>query len=83
MFPSPAGRGQGEGGLYYPITPKWPSTQTSGVFGFYVRGEQKPQSDLDVWVEFDKHPSRSYRSLRLSSTSVASSRSRWTYRSRL
>ncbi|MFZ2499188.1 nucleotidyltransferase family protein [Methanosarcina sp.] len=27
-----------------------------GVFGSYVRGEQKPGSDLDVLVEFSKTP---------------------------
>jgi len=26
------------------------------VFGSYVRGEQKPNSDLDILVEFDKTP---------------------------
>jgi uncharacterized protein len=27
-----------------------------GVFGSYIRGEQKPESDLDVLVEFSKTP---------------------------
>jgi len=27
-----------------------------GVFGSYVRGEQKPGSDLDLLVEFDRVP---------------------------
>jgi len=27
-----------------------------GIFGSYVRGEQKPGSDLDVLVEFSKTP---------------------------
>lgn len=27
-----------------------------GVFGSYVRGEQTPESDLDVLVEFDQRP---------------------------
>ncbi|MPM26692.1 hypothetical protein SDC9_73196 [bioreactor metagenome] len=27
-----------------------------GVFGSYVRGEQKPESDLDVLVEFSRTP---------------------------
>ena len=27
-----------------------------GVFGSYIRGEQKPGSDLDVLVEFSKTP---------------------------
>jgi len=27
-----------------------------GVFGSYVRGEEKPESDLDVLVEFSKTP---------------------------
>jgi predicted nucleotidyltransferase len=27
-----------------------------GIFGSYVRGEQKPESDLDVLVEFSKTP---------------------------
>jgi predicted nucleotidyltransferase len=29
---------------------------TLGVFGSYVRGEQRPQSDLDLLVEFDARP---------------------------
>ena len=28
-----------------------------GVFGSYVRGEQRPHSDLDILVEFDRVPS--------------------------
>lgn len=28
-----------------------------GVFGSYVRGEQRPDSDLDVLVDFDEVPS--------------------------
>jgi predicted nucleotidyltransferase len=27
-----------------------------GVFGSYVRGEQKPESDLDILVEFSRTP---------------------------
>jgi uncharacterized protein len=27
-----------------------------GVFGSYVRGEQRPRSDLDLLVEFDERP---------------------------
>jgi predicted nucleotidyltransferase len=27
-----------------------------GVFGSYIRGEQKPESDLDVLVEFSRTP---------------------------
>jgi predicted nucleotidyltransferase len=30
--------------------------RTLGVFGSYVRGEQKPRSDLDLLVEFDQAP---------------------------
>jgi uncharacterized protein len=30
--------------------------RTLGVFGSYVRGEQRPQSDLDLLVEFDACP---------------------------
>jgi predicted nucleotidyltransferase len=30
--------------------------RTLGVFGSYVRGEQRPQSDLDLLVEFDGRP---------------------------
>ncbi len=30
--------------------------RTLGVFGSYVRGEEKPTSDLDVLVEFDDRP---------------------------
>ncbi len=30
--------------------------RTLGVFGSYVRGEQKPRSDLDLLVEFDQPP---------------------------
>ncbi|MBI3913583.1 MAG: nucleotidyltransferase domain-containing protein [Chloroflexi bacterium] len=29
-----------------------------GVFGSYVRGEQKKRSDLDVLVEFDRAPAK-------------------------
>ncbi len=27
-----------------------------GIFGSYVRGEQKPESDLDILVEFEETP---------------------------
>lgn len=27
-----------------------------GIFGSYIRGEQKPESDLDVLVEFSRTP---------------------------
>ena len=30
--------------------------RTLGVFGSYVRGEQRPRSDLDPLVEFDERP---------------------------
>ena len=30
--------------------------RTLWVFGSYVRGEEKPNSDLDVLVEFDERP---------------------------
>ena len=30
--------------------------RTLGVFGSYARGEQKPRSDLDLLVEFDRIP---------------------------
>lgn len=33
------------------------SVKSLGVFGSYVRGEQKKQSDLDVLVEFEQAPS--------------------------
>lgn len=29
---------------------------TLGVFGSYVRGEQRPRSDVDLLVEFDRVP---------------------------
>ena len=32
------------------------SVKSLGVFGSYVRGEQKKRSDLDVLVEFDQSP---------------------------
>ena len=32
------------------------SVTSLGVFGSYVRGEQKKRSDLDVLVEFDQAP---------------------------
>ena len=28
-----------------------------GIFGSYVRGEQNPQSDLDVLIDFEEYPS--------------------------
>lgn len=28
-----------------------------GVFGSYVRGDQKPQSDIDILVDFEEYPS--------------------------
>ena len=28
-----------------------------GLFGSYVRGEQKPQSDLDILIDFEEYPS--------------------------
>jgi uncharacterized protein len=28
-----------------------------GIFGSYVRGEQEPESDLDILVEFEEAPS--------------------------
>lgn len=28
-----------------------------GIFGSYVRGEQEPESDLDILVEFEEDPS--------------------------
>jgi hypothetical protein len=28
-----------------------------GVFGSCVRGEQKPESDIDIYVEYEKTPS--------------------------
>jgi len=28
-----------------------------GIFGSYVRGEQKPQSDVDVLIDFEEYPS--------------------------
>jgi len=28
-----------------------------GIFGSYVRGEQEPESDLDILVEFEETPS--------------------------
>ncbi len=33
------------------------SVKSLGVFGSYVRGEQKRRSDLDILVEFEKAPS--------------------------
>ncbi len=33
------------------------SVQSLGVFGSYVRGEQKKRSDLDLLVEFEHAPS--------------------------
>ncbi len=33
------------------------SVKSLGVFGSYVRGEQKKRSDLDVLVEFEQAPS--------------------------
>ncbi len=32
------------------------SVKSLGVFGSYVRGEQKQRSDLDILVEFDQTP---------------------------
>jgi predicted nucleotidyltransferase len=28
-----------------------------GIFGSYVRGEQQPNSDLDILIDFDEYPS--------------------------
>jgi len=28
-----------------------------GIFGSYVRGEQQPDSDLDILIDFDEYPS--------------------------
>jgi hypothetical protein len=28
-----------------------------GLFGSYVRGQQAPQSDLDILIDFDEYPS--------------------------
>jgi uncharacterized protein len=28
-----------------------------GIFGSYVRGEQNPQSDLDILIDFEEYPS--------------------------
>ena len=28
-----------------------------GVFGSYVRGDQNPQSDIDILVDFEEYPS--------------------------
>ena len=28
-----------------------------GIFGSYVRGEQKPQSDIDILIDFEEYPS--------------------------
>ena len=28
-----------------------------GLFGSYVRGEQQPQSDLDILIDFEEYPS--------------------------
>ncbi len=33
------------------------SVKSLGVFGSYVRGEQKRRSDLDILVEFERAPS--------------------------
>jgi predicted nucleotidyltransferase len=33
--------------------------QSIGIFGSYVRGDQRPESDLDILVEFDKPTSPS------------------------
>lgn len=32
------------------------SVKSLGIFGSYVRGEQKKRSDLDVLIEFDQAP---------------------------
>ncbi|VVB84248.1 Nucleotidyltransferase domain protein [uncultured archaeon] len=37
-----------------PVLEKEYKVKTLGVFGSYVRGEQKKSSDLDVLVEFSK-----------------------------
>ena len=28
-----------------------------GIFGSYVRGEQQPQNDLDILIDFEEYPS--------------------------
>lgn len=28
-----------------------------GLFGSYVRGQQQPESDLDILIDFDEYPS--------------------------
>ena len=51
--------------------------RTLGVFGSYVRGEQRPRSDLDLLVEFDAAPLTHPGSSTLSSTLSDSSEYRW------
>lgn len=40
-----------------PVLARRYGVQSLGVFGSYVRGEEKPDSDLDVLVEFVAPPS--------------------------
>ena len=40
-----------------PVSKERFKVETIGIFGSYVRGEQKRKSDLDVLVEFSETPS--------------------------
>jgi uncharacterized protein len=40
-----------------PVLKEQYKVETIGIFGSYVRGEQKRKSDLDVLVEFSETPS--------------------------